>query len=324
MEFQPVVGSALTVLLEDNGSEVVVYVFGDDLLAQDRADDFRFYHYDGLGSTRSLSDGSGAVTDTYAYTAFGEELSFSGSSENAYLYTGEQMDAETGNYYLRARYLNTGVGRFTQQDTYMGRMGEPVTLHKYLYGNADPVMYTDPSGYASFSSVLTTVNIMTSLASSAGVGYSIGTFFVSDESIKDRAKTLAQDALLSLMPAGAFKTFLKFKGLKVVDVQSNVVYRYMTKAELEAVRQFNRLRGNRSGPTYFSTDKYKSAKQAKSKLALDDADVPEVRVQVRVKNNPRTVRRDKVQSTKQEKGGGVEYFTSDPVYVDILEVSELK
>ena len=32
-------------------------------------------------------------------------------------------------------------------DSYQGSIYEPVTLHKYLYANANPVMYTDPSGY---------------------------------------------------------------------------------------------------------------------------------------------------------------------------------
>jgi hypothetical protein len=32
-------------------------------------------------------------------------------------------------------------------DSYMGQSNNPITLHKYLYANANPVMYTDPSGY---------------------------------------------------------------------------------------------------------------------------------------------------------------------------------
>lgn len=34
-------------------------------------------------------------------------------------------------------------------DSYQGSIYDPVTLHKYLYANANPVMYTDPSGYMS-------------------------------------------------------------------------------------------------------------------------------------------------------------------------------
>jgi hypothetical protein len=32
-------------------------------------------------------------------------------------------------------------------DAYQGSVYDPVSLHKYLYANANPVMYSDPSGY---------------------------------------------------------------------------------------------------------------------------------------------------------------------------------
>jgi len=31
-------------------------------------------------------------------------------------------------------------------DSYQGSIYDPVSLHKYLYANANPVKYTDPSG----------------------------------------------------------------------------------------------------------------------------------------------------------------------------------
>jgi hypothetical protein len=50
-------------------------------------------------------------------------------------------------YFLRARYLNTGTGRFWTMDTYEGANQDPGSLHKYLYVEADPVDNVDPCGH---------------------------------------------------------------------------------------------------------------------------------------------------------------------------------
>ncbi len=42
--------------------------------------------------------------------------------------------------------MNPTTGTFISMDTYQGSIFEPATLHKYLYANANPVMYNDPSG----------------------------------------------------------------------------------------------------------------------------------------------------------------------------------
>ena len=147
-----------------NNATSVSYVYGDDLLSQIRNGTTSIYHYDGLGSTRALSDSSGAITDTYAYEAFGEVLAQSGTTINDYLFAGEQFDQNLGVYYLRARYYDQGIGRFTQMDSWMGNSSDPVTLHKYLYGNANPIMFTDPTGNFGLAEVSVVNNIVGVLA----------------------------------------------------------------------------------------------------------------------------------------------------------------
>ncbi|MDB9518154.1 hypothetical protein PN466_14480 [Roseofilum reptotaenium CS-1145] len=129
-----------------DGEEVASYVYGLDLISQDRNGVDSFYFVDGLGSTRGLTDGSGEVTDAYWYDVYGNLVDRVGSSENDYLFAGEQFDEELGQYYLRQRYYDPTTGRFTRRDTWEGRLEEPITLNKYLYGNGNPVSYTDPSG----------------------------------------------------------------------------------------------------------------------------------------------------------------------------------
>jgi len=49
----------------------------------------------------------------------------------------------------------------------MGDNQDPVTLHKYLYANSNPVYYTDPSGNISLGSVMSAINVMGRLATTA-------------------------------------------------------------------------------------------------------------------------------------------------------------
>ena len=52
------------------------------------------------------------------------------------------LDPITQQYYLRARFYNPVIGRFTQEDTYYGD-----GLNLYQYCQANPVGYVDPSGH---------------------------------------------------------------------------------------------------------------------------------------------------------------------------------
>ena len=106
-----------------------------------------FYGYDGHGSVRQLTNVAGAVTDGYDYDAFGNLVNSTGSTPNNYLFAGEQFDSALGLYYNRARYLNTATGRFWGMDTEEGNDDNSLSLHKYLYANADPVDGLDPSGH---------------------------------------------------------------------------------------------------------------------------------------------------------------------------------
>ena len=105
---------------DDTGGLIVNYVYGDDLISQERGGGVSYYHYDGLGSTRALTDDVEAATDTYTYEAFGNLLDSTGSTPNNYRFTGEQFDGALDQYYLRARYYDPSTARFTQMDTWRG------------------------------------------------------------------------------------------------------------------------------------------------------------------------------------------------------------
>ncbi len=130
------------VITESKNGTDVHYTYGNDLISNGSS----FYLTDALGSTRGLVGTSETLTDSYDYTPYGEIASHVGTSENNFLFTGEQFDKETEYYYLRARYYSPTSSRFLTRDTYDGVAGNPITQNHYLYANANPLMYTDPSG----------------------------------------------------------------------------------------------------------------------------------------------------------------------------------
>ena len=134
------------VLEERGGGADVLYLLGDDRIARSQSGTIQYLHADGLGSTRALSTSAGQASDRWWYEAFGEVESSTGNSGNTFLFAGEQLDPNLGYYYLRSRYMDPSNGRFTQMDVFAGFNSDPVSLHKYLYANASPVVYVDPSG----------------------------------------------------------------------------------------------------------------------------------------------------------------------------------
>ena len=174
------------------------YTYGDDLLGQHTLRDSEgtllpglptgtggnplatasTFHYDGLGSTRLLTDDTGHTIDAYAYGAFGELdrqaslLKTTDQPATDYQYTGEQYDPNLGFQYLRARYMDPKVGRFTQHDSFDGLPTQPLTLNKYLYGEADPASRIDPSGHLSMTELAVASAITGIVASLATSPYS--------------------------------------------------------------------------------------------------------------------------------------------------------
>lgn len=66
---------------------------------------------------------------------------------NAFKYTGEYQDEESGLIYLRARYYDPTMGRFISEDTYEGDITNPLTLNLYTYVLNNPLIYIDPTGH---------------------------------------------------------------------------------------------------------------------------------------------------------------------------------
>ncbi|MCP3936634.1 MAG: RHS repeat-associated core domain-containing protein, partial [Actinomycetia bacterium] len=105
-----------------------------------------YYHVDGLGSTRALSDNTGSITDRYAYSAFGELMEHWGSDTQPYQFAGQPNDPKIGFAYHRARWMGASLGRFLSVDPFLGVGRQPRTLHHYIYALNNPALATDPTG----------------------------------------------------------------------------------------------------------------------------------------------------------------------------------
>ncbi|HZT72543.1 MAG TPA: RHS repeat-associated core domain-containing protein [Terriglobales bacterium] len=131
-----------------------------------------YYFTDHLGSTVLMTDGSGNVLAgnwPHAYTAFGADDPHYVAPTERRRYTGKERDPESGLDYFESRYYSSAAGRFLSpdeadsdslSDPFTGQalfsdpgplpyadITSPRSLNKYLYGEDEPLRFTDPDGH---------------------------------------------------------------------------------------------------------------------------------------------------------------------------------
>ena len=131
------------VVTEETKEDRIRYIRTNELLASDAESARTYYHYasDEIGNiTHVINDTN--VINHYEYDVWGNLTVCEETIENRFKYNGQQFDPISQQYYLRARYYNPVIGRFTQEDTYRGD-----GLNLYAYCRNNPVFYIDPSGH---------------------------------------------------------------------------------------------------------------------------------------------------------------------------------
>jgi RHS repeat-associated protein len=155
--------SQVAVEYNQQGTTQASYAYGLQLIGQEANGIQRYHHHDANGNVRLLTDSQGQVTDSYSYTAFGVMMETTGTTENHYQFAGERyQDAESLSFF-RARSYDAEMGRFISRDPYQGRLAEPVTLHRYLYANSNPISFRDPTGLFSIPELATASSLMGSI-----------------------------------------------------------------------------------------------------------------------------------------------------------------
>ena len=149
----------------------ITYTYGNGPISDSRketdsAPKKRYYHYNHIGSTTSITDADGDLLYSFTYGTYGEftEIYDADGQKMAgeavdqrsirenlqaeklrFLYNG-RYGVETGAnglYYMRARYYNPQIKRFINRDIIDGSITDSQSLNKYSYVQGNPVNLID-------------------------------------------------------------------------------------------------------------------------------------------------------------------------------------
>jgi RHS repeat-associated protein len=116
-----------------------------------------FFHADQVGSSNYVTDANGDIYQHTEYFPTGETWvdESSNKQRTPYLFSGKELDEETGLYYYGARYYDPRTGIWQSADPLLGSyldgapnggVNSPVNLAPYTYTYNNPVRLTDPDG----------------------------------------------------------------------------------------------------------------------------------------------------------------------------------
>ena len=145
-------GDGVVISAAQNG-QTTNYTYGLERISAISGSTRTEYVYDGRASVAAEisynTSGSILVSlsekkiTSKSYTPFGEQL---GEAASGFGYNGEYYNAATGMIYLRARFYEPEMNRFSQKDTLRGSITDGISLNRYLYCQNDPVNFADYNG----------------------------------------------------------------------------------------------------------------------------------------------------------------------------------
>ena len=124
---------------EVDGSIRNFFYLGSKVIAHKEAGETLYYGTDHLGSSALMIDATGAAVWTGAVTPFADVETTEGLAEHV-MFTGKELDIDTGLYYYNARWYDPNLGRFITEDPV--RDGS----NWFVYVSNNPLKYVDPTG----------------------------------------------------------------------------------------------------------------------------------------------------------------------------------
>ncbi len=129
----------MNVAYESDGTNESSFIRGNNLISTVSGSDKKYYILNHRGDVVGLFNSKRQVTSNYNFDAFGNQKTNTADS-NPFRYCGEYYDNETGFIYLRNRYYDPSIGRFTTEDPV--KDGD----NWYAYCGNNPVNRIDPNG----------------------------------------------------------------------------------------------------------------------------------------------------------------------------------
>ena len=108
-----------------------------------------YFHADGEGSIRLVTDATGNIANRYDYDSFGRRIAVTESVQQPYGWKGRDFLAGPDIYYNRARFYDPVLGKFIAEDPLGFASGD--TNH-YAFAWSNPRNWKDPSGLAAGAS----------------------------------------------------------------------------------------------------------------------------------------------------------------------------
>jgi len=145
-------GDKLTYVKKGSEALYIAYDGSGKPMAAIHSGDTYYYVTNLQGDVIAILDYTGAAVVEYAYDAWGNILSTTGSMAstlgtlNPLRYRGYVYDQEYGLYYLQSRYYNPETGRFLNADILISTGQGLLGNNMFAYCQNNPVMSYDPTG----------------------------------------------------------------------------------------------------------------------------------------------------------------------------------